>query len=85
MVNLQTDVENRSIFKQMFENTVHFQTDFEKIPLAPPPAAPSGRRRARRREYVFKIFEKNNTFFQNIWKTDPFFQNIWKKGPSIFF
>ena len=33
-----------------------FSKYFEKIPLAPPSAAPSGRRRARRRGYFFKIF-----------------------------
>ena len=33
-----------------------FSKYFEKIPLAPPSAAPSGRRRARRRGYFFKLF-----------------------------
>ena len=63
--------ENRSIFTQMFENTVHFPTHFEKIPLAPPPAAPSGRRRARRRGYFFKIFGKQTPFFPNYFENRP--------------
>ena len=52
-----------SIFKQMFENTVHFQTYFEKIPLAPPPAAPPGRCRALGRG-----------IFQNLFENGPYFQ-----------
>ena len=37
---------------------VHFQTNFEKIPLAPPPAAPPGRCRALGRGYFSDYFEK---------------------------
>ena len=66
-----------SIFKQMFENTVHFQTDFEKIPLAPPPAAPKGRCRALERG-----------IFQNMFENEPYFQtSVWKwtiSGSSCF-
>ena len=43
------------IFSKYFENRGMFSNYFEKIPPAPPSAAPSGRRRARRRGYFFKI------------------------------
>jgi hypothetical protein len=42
-----------------------FSIYFEKIPLAPPPAAPSGRRRARRRG-IFSKYVENKFIFQNI-------------------
>ena len=39
-----------------------FSKYFENIPLAPPPAAPSGRHRARRRGYFFKYLENRPLF-----------------------
>ena len=43
------------ISSKYFENRGMCSNYFEEIPPAPPSAAPSGRRRARRRGYFFKI------------------------------
>ena len=56
------------LFSKYFEKRGMFSTYFEKIPLAPPPAAPSGRRRARRRGYFFQIFGKQTPFFKTFGK-----------------
>ena len=47
-----------AFLSKQFEKRGLLSKYFEKIPLAPPPAARSGRRRARRRGYFFKIFGK---------------------------
>ena len=64
------------LFSKYFEKRGLFSKYFEKIPLAPPPAAPSGRRRARRRGYFFKIFGKQTPFFKIfVKKAHPYFSN----------
>ena len=79
MVHFQTNVwkydpfsnrclKMRSIFKQMFENTVHFQTCFERIPLAPPPAVAPGRCRALGRGIFQNVFENGPYFQTSVWK-----------------
>ena len=82
-INFQTDVWKRSIFKQMFENTIHFQTHFEKIPLAPPPAAPPGRCRALGRGIFSKSVWKW-TVFSNICLKMDLFSNICLKMDHIW-
>ena len=57
------------LFSKYFEKRGLFSKYFEKIPLAPPPAAPSGR----------------GSIFQNVWKTYPFFKHLEKKAhPYVF-
>ena len=60
-----------------FEQRSPFSAYFKQIPLLPPLAAPSGRRRARRRgRFVFfQICEKYPMFsFKRLWKTThPYF------------
>ena len=64
------------LFSKYFEEKQMFSKYFEKIPLAPPPAAPSGRRRAQRRGYFFKIFGKQIPFFKIFGKkAHPYFSN----------
>ena len=59
------------LFSKYFEKGGLFSKYFEKIPLAPPLAAPSGRRHARRRGYLFHNIGKIYKFFQNVWKKRP--------------
>ena len=75
------------IISNYFEKRVCFQTQFEKIPPVPPSAAPSGRRRARRRGYFFKLSLKTDHFFKIVWKCTPFwnFSNEFGKMTIICF
>ena len=78
MVNFQTDVENRSIFKHMFENTVHFQTDFEKNTPPQGAAAPWGRRRRRRQGYFFLNCLKMDHMFKHLFENGPIFKHLFE-------
>ena len=71
------------VFSKHFGKTIMCSKYFEKNPLAPPPAAPSGRHRARRRGYFFKIFGKQTPFFK-IFGKQTLFSKYWEKNPSIF-
>ena len=59
-----------SIFKQMFEDTINFQTNFEKYPQGA--AAPWGRRRRRRLGYFFKICLKMERIFKHLFENGPY-------------
>ena len=72
-----------SIFKQMFENTVHFQ---KKCETNTPGAASGGAPRALPRPgegYFFKICLKMDHIFKHLFENGPIFKHLFENGPYL--
>ena len=71
----QKSLKKGSTFSNYFEKSVHFQTEFEKIPH------PGARARVDRGQGPGPRPQPGGVFFQTQFENEPFFQNSLKKYP----